>query len=51
MGRFASITPLRVPGIIALAAGLGILGTLLAGGLGGWRAARLSPAVALARAD
>lgn len=35
-------------GIVALAAALGILGTLLAGTLGAWRAARLSPATALA---
>jgi putative ABC transport system permease protein len=38
------------PGIVALAVGLGILGTLLAGALGGWRAGRLSPASALSRA-
>jgi len=37
------------PGIVALAVGLGILGTLLAGALGAWRAARLSPASALSR--
>jgi putative ABC transport system permease protein len=37
------------PGIIALAVALGILGTLLAGALGAWRAARLSPATALSR--
>ena len=35
--------------IIALAIALGILGTLLAGTLGAWRAARLSPATALSR--
>ena len=35
--------------IIALAVALGILGTLLAGALGAWRAARLSPATALSR--
>jgi putative ABC transport system permease protein len=35
------------PGIVALAAALGILGALLAGALGAWRAARLSPAAAL----
>jgi putative ABC transport system permease protein len=35
------------PGIVALAVALGILGTLLAGTLGAWRAARLSPATAL----
>jgi hypothetical protein len=44
-------TALVSPSIVVLAAGLGILGTLLASGLGGWRAARLRPAVALARAD
>jgi putative ABC transport system permease protein len=37
------------PGIVALAVALGILGTLLAGALGAWRAARLSPATALSR--
>ena len=37
------------PGIIALAVALGILGTLLAGALGAWRAGRLSPAIALSR--
>jgi putative ABC transport system permease protein len=37
------------PGIVALAVALGILGTLLAGSLGAWRAARLSPATALSR--
>ena len=37
------------PGIVALAVGFGILGTLLAGALGAWRAARLSPAAALSR--
>jgi putative ABC transport system permease protein len=36
-------------GIVALAVGLGILGALLAGALGAWRAARLSPAAALTR--
>jgi putative ABC transport system permease protein len=38
------------PGVVALAVGLGIVGTLLAGALGAWRAARLSPAAALAQA-
>lgn len=38
------------PGVVALAVGLGIFGTLLAGALGAWRAARLSPAAALAQA-
>jgi ABC-type antimicrobial peptide transport system permease subunit len=37
------------PGIVAVAVALGILGALLAGTLGAWRAARLSPATALAR--
>ena len=37
------------PGIVALAVGLGLLGTLVAGALGAWRAARLSPASALSR--
>jgi len=37
------------PGIVALAVALGILGTLLAGALGAWRAARPSPATALSR--
>lgn len=37
------------PGIVALAVGVGILGTLLAGALGAWRAARLNPAAALSR--
>jgi len=38
------------PGVVALAAALGIAGGLLAGGLAGWRAARLRPTVALAHA-
>jgi putative ABC transport system permease protein len=37
------------PGIVALAATLGVAGGLLAGALGGWRAARLRPAAALAQ--
>jgi putative ABC transport system permease protein len=37
------------PGIVALAVALGILGALLAGALGAWRAARLSPATALTK--
>jgi putative ABC transport system permease protein len=36
-------------GIVALAVALGILGTLLAGTLGAWRAARLSPATSLSQ--
>lgn len=36
-------------GIVALAVGLGIFGALLAGALGAWRAARLSPANALSK--
>jgi putative ABC transport system permease protein len=39
------------PGIVVVAAGLGIIGALLAGALGAWQAARLRPAEALARAD
>lgn len=35
--------------IIGIAVALAVLGGLLAGGLGGWRAARLRPAAALAR--
>ncbi|MFT4300049.1 MAG: ABC transporter permease [Aeromicrobium sp.] len=35
------------PQIIAIALGVAIVGGLLAGAVGGWRAARLSPAVAL----
>jgi putative ABC transport system permease protein len=38
------------PGVVVLAAGLGIAGGLLAGGLASWRAARLRPTVALAHA-
>ncbi|HTT52820.1 MAG TPA: ABC transporter permease [Streptosporangiaceae bacterium] len=37
--------------LILLAAALALAGGLLAGGFGGWRAARLRPAAALARAD
>jgi ABC-type antimicrobial peptide transport system permease subunit len=37
------------PGIVALAVGLGLLGTVLAGALGAWRAARLTPASALSQ--
>lgn len=37
-------------GVVALAAALGIAGGLLAGAVGGWRAARLRPTVALAQA-
>jgi putative ABC transport system permease protein len=38
------------PGVVVLAAGLGIAGGLLAGALASWRAARLRPTVALAHA-
>ena len=38
-------------GIIALAVALGIAGGLIAGMFGGWRAARLRPADALARVE
>jgi ABC-type antimicrobial peptide transport system permease subunit len=34
-------------GVIAIAVGLAVLGGLLAGVIGGWRAARLRPAEAL----
>ena len=39
------------PGIVALAVALGITGGVLAGALGGWRAARLRPAAALSRVE
>jgi putative ABC transport system permease protein len=38
-----------LPGMAALAAALGIAGGVLAGALGGWRAARLRPAAAMAQ--
>jgi ABC-type lipoprotein release transport system permease subunit len=38
-------------GAVALAVGLAILGGLIAGSLGGWRAVRLRPAAALARVE
>ncbi len=34
---------------IVLAVGLAVLGGLIAGGFGGWRAARLRPAAALSK--
>jgi ABC-type antimicrobial peptide transport system permease subunit len=37
--------------LLGAALGLAILGGLVAGGLGGWRAARLRPADALRRVD
>jgi predicted lysophospholipase L1 biosynthesis ABC-type transport system permease subunit len=37
--------------VIALAVLLAVAGGLLAGSLGGWRAARLRPAAALARVE
>jgi ABC-type antimicrobial peptide transport system permease subunit len=37
--------------LLAVAIGLAVAGALVAGGIGGWRAARLSPAVALRRVD
>jgi len=46
--------PLTAPisfGLFALAIGLALAGGLLAGSLGGWRAARLRPAEALRRVD
>jgi len=36
-------------GVVLLAVALGIAGGLLAGALGGWRAARLRPSAALAK--
>jgi ABC-type antimicrobial peptide transport system permease subunit len=39
------------PAMLGLAIGLAIAGGLIAGGLGGWRAARLSPADAMRRVD
>jgi ABC-type lipoprotein release transport system permease subunit len=39
------------PGLLAAAIALGLAGALVAGGFGGWRAARLSPADALRRVD
>lgn len=58
-GRLAAVAPtvtvpLEAPvtlGLLALAIGLALAGALIAGGIGGWRAARLSPAVALRRVD
>jgi len=58
-GRLASVAqtvtvPLEAPvslGLLALAIGLAVAGALVAGGIGGWRASRLSPAVALRRVD
>jgi len=38
--------PLTI-GVVLIAVGLAILGGVLAGGVGGWRAARLRPAEAL----
>jgi ABC-type antimicrobial peptide transport system permease subunit len=37
--------------LLAVAIALAVAGGLIAGGLGGWRAARLSPADALRRVD
>jgi len=58
-GTFASLTHTVTvtlhaavsPQLLALAIGLAIAGALIAGALGGWRAARLSPADALRRVD
>jgi ABC-type lipoprotein release transport system permease subunit len=38
-------------GAVAAAVGLAIVGGLLAGAFGGWRAARLRPAAALTRVE
>ena len=35
--------------VIVVAVGLAVLGGLIAGGFGGWRAARLRPAAALSK--
>jgi putative ABC transport system permease protein len=55
-GSLGGLTPVPVhfsapvsPGVVALAAALGIAGGVLAGALGGWRAARLRPAAAMAQ--
>ena len=40
--------PVTITAIVA-AVGLAILGGLIAGGFGGWRAARLRPAAALSK--
>jgi putative ABC transport system permease protein len=45
------LTPAISGGAIAAAVVLAILGGLIAGGFGGWRAARLRPAAALARVE
>ncbi|MFB7843267.1 ABC transporter permease [Microbacterium sp. NPDC056052] len=50
LGETAQAVVLHAPlsaGILAAAVGLAILGGLVAGAIGGWRAARLSPAEAL----
>jgi putative ABC transport system permease protein len=50
IGQAAQNVVLHAPlsvGILAAAVGLAILGGLVAGAIGGWRAARLSPAEAL----
>jgi ABC-type antimicrobial peptide transport system permease subunit len=45
------LTPAVSGGAIAAAVVLAIAGGLIAGGFGGWRAARLRPAAALARVE
>jgi ABC-type lipoprotein release transport system permease subunit len=37
--------------VFGVAVGLAVLGALIAGAIGGWRAARLQPAVALRRVE
>jgi ABC-type lipoprotein release transport system permease subunit len=37
--------------VFGVAVGLAVLGAIIAGAIGGWRAARLQPAVALRRVE
>lgn len=46
-GTSVALHAALTPSVIALAIGLAILGGLLAGAAGGWRASRLRPAEAL----
>ncbi|MBK5239277.1 MAG: ABC transporter permease, partial [Actinomycetales bacterium] len=54
LSQAASVVTLNAPltlSIILIAVGLAVLGGLLAGAIGGWRASRLSPAEALRSVD
>lgn len=54
LSQTASVVTLNAPltlSIILIAVGLAVLGGLLAGAIGGWRASRLSPAEALRSVD